>query len=230
MWPCAKLHPGEDVSDADLFQSNREWARRVSASGAFRNARTCSASPARPYPLGLTLPAFTSPLPFCAPHIVPPTCPLSLSLSLTRSCQVHGYEVVPDAPLLSKLVGMLDTFQNDPGRVDFAELWRGYSNIMVRARGCWSPTPSGSGSGLTRNLRLCLCQGGSREHKTPRRAQPGFGVVCGASLGVSPAAPGLLAALSPCRVTQCGDSTPSSLPLPAPPCPARFGSPRWTAP
>ncbi|GIL42678.1 hypothetical protein Vafri_612, partial [Volvox africanus] len=46
-------------------------------------------------------------------------------------CQVHGYEVVPDGPLLTKLVGMLDTFRVDPGRVDFSELWRGYSYIMV---------------------------------------------------------------------------------------------------
>ncbi|GIL99741.1 hypothetical protein Vretimale_4878 [Volvox reticuliferus] len=46
-------------------------------------------------------------------------------------CQVHGYEVVPDGPLLAKLVGMLDTFRDDPGRVDFSELWRGYSYIMV---------------------------------------------------------------------------------------------------
>ncbi|GLI69161.1 hypothetical protein VaNZ11_013729, partial [Volvox africanus] len=46
-------------------------------------------------------------------------------------CQVHGYEVVPDRPLLAKLVGMLDTFRVDPGRVDFSELWRGYSYIMV---------------------------------------------------------------------------------------------------
>eukprot|EP00198_Chlamydomonas_reinhardtii_P013931 XP_001703268.1 predicted protein [Chlamydomonas reinhardtii] len=40
---------------------------------------------------------------------------------------VHGLEVVPDQPLVDKLTSMLDTFRDDPGRVDFGELWRNYS-------------------------------------------------------------------------------------------------------
>ncbi|GLC51247.1 hypothetical protein PLESTB_000482000 [Pleodorina starrii] len=45
--------------------------------------------------------------------------------------QVHGFEVVPDGPLLSKLVAMLDSFRDDPGRVDFGAVWRGFSKILV---------------------------------------------------------------------------------------------------
>ncbi|GFR41141.1 hypothetical protein Agub_g1790, partial [Astrephomene gubernaculifera] len=45
-------------------------------------------------------------------------------------CQVHGYEVIPDAALLGKLAGMLDAFRDDPGRVDFGELWRGYGYVL----------------------------------------------------------------------------------------------------
>ncbi|EFJ51903.1 hypothetical protein VOLCADRAFT_116093 [Volvox carteri f. nagariensis] len=46
-------------------------------------------------------------------------------------CQLHGYEVVPDSPMMSKLLAMLDTFRDDPGRVDLGQLWRGYSYIMA---------------------------------------------------------------------------------------------------
>ena len=45
---------------------------------------------------------------------------------------MHGLEVVPDQPLVDKLTSMLDTFRDDPGRVDFGELWRNYSYVMVR--------------------------------------------------------------------------------------------------
>lgn len=44
-------------------------------------------------------------------------------------------EVVPDNHVVGKLVSMLDLFRDDPGRTDFAEVWRNFSYMQVRELG-----------------------------------------------------------------------------------------------
>ncbi len=44
-------------------------------------------------------------------------------------------EVVPDNHVVGKLVSMLDLFRDDPGRTDFAEVWRNFSYMQVREQG-----------------------------------------------------------------------------------------------
>lgn len=44
--------------------------------------------------------------------------------------QLHGVEVVPDNHVVGKLVSMLDLFRDDPGRTDFAEVWRNFSYMQ----------------------------------------------------------------------------------------------------
>ncbi|PNH09518.1 hypothetical protein TSOC_003837 [Tetrabaena socialis] len=74
------------------------------------------------------------------------------------NCAFHGADAAPDGPLLAKLGGVLELFREDPGRIDFAEMWRGFGH--VRADGSLDGLPLSRLAKLRHSLRAHMREAG----------------------------------------------------------------------